>query len=1368
MLHTNNFIKGLATDIHPKSQEDGTYRFALNLVLESKEGDLTSVSNEEGNYLCATNFPNKTIIGHVQTDASEVILFLYDSAGRPEHEIGSYNPDSCTYTTIAKGACLNFSDKHPINAIFKVRNGCDKVVFFTDNYNPYRVVNISDTEEWVDSTSKFIKSCDLIAYSRPSYNPTTLTATLRDFGGNVTVGVKHFAIRFLDSDENPTDYKYISPGFPVADESFQLTTDPATTFGYDGGSNDSSEVGYVPITTKSIELLLYGLDTSFAYYQIAVLKRDSTDGTITAVDLLYPTPMPQSALLVTTDTFIYTGQDSQVKTSSSLDDVLVPNQRIEKVAAHAQLNRKLYVANATNTKRDYSILQAHASSTKVEYVKKAVNAIDNNVKSPTYYFKEGSFMPDEIYALGRVYVYNDGTESPVFHIPGRAPNTVTGTNPYIPSFTNWDTDSVSGNANVYDNAKVKRWQVYNTATKYASAPSGADVGGLMGYYETPTYYPEIETCSGDPYWGTDWQGNVIDSNTHIRHHRMPSTELYKTLSDRHYRIGIKFTDTQGYPDPDIREHYFVYSDRTYERTVLDRGILSPLMVDGTNNLFYQFPAVGYSMSVLGSVGQLDTISSTTKSYGFTSNQQSYLSQHYTPSYFKVEKVFSVPYTHEYATVDNDTYQQVINARTVMTDLNTYVLPSSFNYKVTNASFLDKKPVGGTPNSSYLPAENRTVENRSINTPITTLSFSRSLDEQLSSPDPQRLFGGVSFYGVLKADTDVFQNLSTIRYRRIPSAQQVLTTTPASVSLYGGDTFVTYTPTVDFAWVQTDQPALQNTSTFVNYITDDDYVNSEFRHGDPNQISKYGYFHWNFQLDHGRLRDYIATKYHEEVSDVALFYPEQYLYNKSYSHISDVQTFYPLPYNYKYCDDCTESFPFRVYYSQTDTTESTYDPYRVIRVNDYKDNDSSDGPVTDLFTSFNNLYLTTARAAYMIPTRPQTLSTNQDTVYIGTSENLSLPFHRLSSNTFAFGGQELFKSRLLTEYGAFYIDSLTSRPILLTDKLNDLSLKGTRSFWQENGLLILDEQFKAKGSSYTIKSTSARNGIGYSSTYDARYKRILINKKDYAIRKAYIQSFVVGLSTTPSTLYFYGDDFYFRDAAGNTSKVYVDDSTYFDNVSFTLSYSFLTHSWVSYHSYLPSYMFNTHEDFFTVRTYPYKHLDAPYQTYYGTKYDHILDLITKLHPMQGKQANNIYYSSTSEEYSSSSKTYALTDTTFDRFVAYNSNQSTGIMPLSLKTPFATDTTTSALVDKVDSYYRISNIRDRVIDPTTPIWSKDYSTLSPYFYIDAIPNPNNIGSPSFFENPRFRDTYMGVRLYFNPTTNTKITTDLTTVQAQNKNR
>lgn len=46
------FNKGLNLDSPNKLQPDGTYRFALNAILETIEGDYGSISNERGVEFC--------------------------------------------------------------------------------------------------------------------------------------------------------------------------------------------------------------------------------------------------------------------------------------------------------------------------------------------------------------------------------------------------------------------------------------------------------------------------------------------------------------------------------------------------------------------------------------------------------------------------------------------------------------------------------------------------------------------------------------------------------------------------------------------------------------------------------------------------------------------------------------------------------------------------------------------------------------------------------------------------------------------------------------------------------------------------------------------------------------------------------------------------------------------------------------------------------------------------------------------------------------------------------------------------------------------------------------------------------------------
>jgi hypothetical protein len=200
-------------DIHPKYQEEGTYRFALNAVLETHDGEFPGISNELGNVECATDYPtSKKVIGHVMADQEEIILFLFDSAvSNPKHEIGIFSPAKCEYTTVAKGNCLAFSDRYPINALFKIRNGCERVVYFTDALNKYRVFNLTDTSFTVNPSTKEIISCERLNYTReykiPCINTRLQTnnSGVLDSNGSLKVGTYAFAIRYLDKELNPTD-----------------------------------------------------------------------------------------------------------------------------------------------------------------------------------------------------------------------------------------------------------------------------------------------------------------------------------------------------------------------------------------------------------------------------------------------------------------------------------------------------------------------------------------------------------------------------------------------------------------------------------------------------------------------------------------------------------------------------------------------------------------------------------------------------------------------------------------------------------------------------------------------------------------------------------------------------------------------------------------------------------------------------------------------------------------------------------------------------------------------------------------------------------------------------------------------------------
>lgn len=594
-MNPNTFTKGLNQDILPKYQEEGTYRFALNAVLENETGSNPSVSNEISNIKCVPDsWPqgSKIIIGSSLTDTDITVLFFYDPAG--DHEIGLYNPTDCSYTTVIHGACLNFSDKYPINAIVKIRNGCDRVVYFTDNYNKYRVLNLDNPEATLDGDGNL--RCDDILYYKNYFKPCVFayrgvndSGVEDNAGGNLEVGVYYFAVRFLDEEYNSTEWTIVTRGVALGDEPTADLFNESLINLYDGGSNTETSPTYVPKTSKAISLLITGLKDIFPFYQVAVIKRTSDSGALSGVDILKPKPFQGFPFGDSVQVpFIYNGNLEQVEREGTIDEILVGRQVIEQVAAHALKGDRNYLAGTSFDHRDYSKYQQYASKILTEWKKTpTLTSIASTPKKPNYYFLEGSFMEDEVYAAGIVYVFSNGRTSPVFHIPGRAPDSpVPGTayNPLIGSSgvpidggAAWDTGLANyGN---YDNpGSDNRWKLISTAYSYTSA---APLEGRMGYYECDTEtYPDIATCEDltDGYWGRDYDGNLITpGTTHIRHHRMPGAEFKDLASEaENNRTAFQFSNVEYPPGEDIVGHYFVYGDRSFSKLIQAKGVFMPL------------------------------------------------------------------------------------------------------------------------------------------------------------------------------------------------------------------------------------------------------------------------------------------------------------------------------------------------------------------------------------------------------------------------------------------------------------------------------------------------------------------------------------------------------------------------------------------------------------------------------------------------------------------------------------------------------------------------------------------------------------------------------------------------------------------------
>ena len=155
----NRPSKGLSTDTSPIDQPKETYRFALNTIMESHDGDLGFTGNEESNevYVNLPSYYNRDdgteipflIIGKCYIGEEQTALFLV-SEDNFYSEIGILNKDN-TYETFVRTFTLRFDIKHQIDTTFRLRRGCERTVYFTDGLNKPRLFNFDKPQDFQTS-----------------------------------------------------------------------------------------------------------------------------------------------------------------------------------------------------------------------------------------------------------------------------------------------------------------------------------------------------------------------------------------------------------------------------------------------------------------------------------------------------------------------------------------------------------------------------------------------------------------------------------------------------------------------------------------------------------------------------------------------------------------------------------------------------------------------------------------------------------------------------------------------------------------------------------------------------------------------------------------------------------------------------------------------------------------------------------------------------------------------------------------------------------------------------------------------------------------------------------------------------------------
>ncbi|MDB4285890.1 hypothetical protein N9933_01150 [bacterium] len=464
MENINRIYKGLNKDHSLQDQPKETYSFALNTTAETQAGDIGFLSNEESNEICFVLPTSFVPIGKIYIGKGQTAIFLTKD-DNTEAIIGIQD-DSCNFT-IHVQTDLNFNRNSPIDATYRLRRGCERVIYFTDNLNKPRIYNFDQPDDFktlgVWDASKF--SLTKTYASIPEFDSITV-----ENSGELEPGSYNFGVQYLDADLNPTEFMTTSDTVIIYHDNLTSKDYPYVR---GSGSIDKKTIySNFDKTNKSIRVELSNFDIAYPYYRIAIIEATAGTGRVSRVVYSKETPIEIS-------TFIYSGQEGYVK--GTVEEVQAYGYQIERARHILQLENKLVLMDTEGADVNFCDLQQFASKIKADLVLKSVDLNNgtsvNNPKRGNYHNESIGYQPGEIYAFGIYYIFDDNSISPVYHIPGR--------------------NSTTASTMSLDNASVS--DVY------------------------------VDTHGCQDLWGTDYTGLNLTGQP-IRHHRFPlRTEVLEPL-----------------------------------------------------------------------------------------------------------------------------------------------------------------------------------------------------------------------------------------------------------------------------------------------------------------------------------------------------------------------------------------------------------------------------------------------------------------------------------------------------------------------------------------------------------------------------------------------------------------------------------------------------------------------------------------------------------------------------------------------------------------------------------------------------------------------------------------------------------------------
>ena len=305
------------------------------------------------------------------------------------------------------------------------------------------------------------------------------------------------------------------------------------------------------------------------------------------------------------------------------------------------------------------------------------------------------------------------------------------------------------------------------------------------------------------------------------------------------------------------------------------------------------------------------------------------------------------------------------------------------------------------------------------------------------------------------------------------------------------------------------------------------------------------------------------------SFVSIANDNTYTYNVTFSKQNKENTFTHLPPDWD-PRSCYTHYPFRAIYSDSqeqnaDNRVNNWLSYKPTSLFDFPQNY---GNLVSLDGTQNRSILARFENKSLLYNNLLTMDTsNPQAAYLGNPSLFSaIPIDFAETDLGYVGSQNKFLLKIPN--GQITIDAKRGQVFLIEGtRIEELSSfgSGMNRFFTDHLAFEILRYFPS------VNVDNNYTGVGLHGVYDSKFERIIITKLDYIPVDKNVKYDSVKQEFYIETLY---NDFLVR------TQVYLTDTDYFCNKSWTVSFNFNTKSWISFHSYLPNFYVGENNFFYS--------------------------------------------------------------------------------------------------------------------------------------------------------------------------------------------